>query len=248
MKLYRSVWLSFCLLCGVTGAVGALALSLASVTALFVMAALTGAVAAMVALSPDDPLRLPKGRWRRVGSWTVLAGAASVAVVGLGSLVGGWTAALILAVAVGASPSLARRWMEWLHGPDHPQSLPRSAEPSISDDSDGIDAISSETFRPEEIAHQPLDPGLLSDDALCLAWRASFSPLQRADTPAQRLRIVTARSAYLEELARRNPDGVAAWLASGARAAGNPARFVTGDGAAGRASIDWDSLIQGTEK
>jgi hypothetical protein len=30
-------------------------------------------------------------------------------------------------------------------------------------------------------------------------------------------------------------------------ATGNPSRFVLGDGAAGRASIDWDDLLQDTD-
>jgi hypothetical protein len=99
-----------------------------------------------------------------------------------------------------------------------------------------------------EVAQRPIDPTSLSGDALCLAWRASFSALLRAGAPAERLQIVEERLAYLQELERRNPGGVAAWLASGARAAGNPARFVTGDSAVGRTAIDWDSLIQGTDR
>ena len=38
--------------------------------------------------------------------------------------------------------------------------------------------------------------------------------------------------------------GLAAWLASGARAAGDPTRFVLGDRSAASTSIDWDALIQ----
>jgi len=91
-------------------------------------------------------------------------------------------------------------------------------------------------------------PGALSDEALCRAWRASFSALQKASSPTQRFRIVDERRAYLDEIERRTVHGMAAWLASGPRAAGDPSRFVLGDGAAGRARIDWDDLLQDTDK
>jgi hypothetical protein len=83
---------------------------------------------------------------------------------------------------------------------------------------------------------------------LCLAWRASFSALQRANSPVQRLRIVEERRAYLDEIEHRNARGMAAWLASGARAAGDPTRFVLGDSTAGRAPIDWNGLLHDTGK
>ncbi|WP_406047119.1 hypothetical protein [Kribbella sp. NBC_00889] len=63
-----------------------------------------------------------------------------------------------------------------------------------------------------------------------------------------RLRIVDERRAYLDEIERRSAHGMAAWLASGPRAAGDPTRFVLGDGAAGRARIDWDDLLHDTDK
>jgi hypothetical protein len=249
MKFYRLVWVSFCLLTGVTGAVGALDLSLASAAALFAVVAVTGGVAAMVASNPDDPLRLPGDRWRSVRSWSVLAGSVSVAAVGLGSLLGGWAAALLLALAVGTSPGIARRWIGWFQGPSDPeQPLPQTAEPCVGESSAAAVVTSYAAGGPAVIELGPADPGLLTDEALCLAWRRSFGALERSGTAAQRMEVVEHRSALLGELERRSPDGVAAWLASGARAAGNPARFVIGDGAAGRTCIDWDSLIQGTER
>jgi hypothetical protein len=107
-----------------------------------------------------------------------------------------------------------------------------------------------ESSRPEEPG--PKSPPrialeLLDDRALCLAWRVSFSGLQRAGTAEQRLRIVDERRAYLDELERRTASGLAAWLASGPRAAGDPSRFVLGNGAAGGASIDWDTLLHDTD-
>ncbi|MET9270645.1 hypothetical protein [Kribbella sp. NPDC003557] len=66
----------------------------------------------------------------------------------------------------------------------------------------------------------------LDDEALCLAWRRSFRRLEAAVTMAERLAVVAQRQRYLDELDRRSPDGVAAWLAAGARASGNPLPYV----------------------
>ncbi len=74
----------------------------------------------------------------------------------------------------------------------------------------------------------------LDDAALCLAWRRSFRRLETAHSAAERLSIVEQRQRYLDELQRRSPQGLAAWLASGARASGNPLPYV--DNARRRAS------------
>jgi hypothetical protein len=66
----------------------------------------------------------------------------------------------------------------------------------------------------------------LDDEALCLAWRRSFVHLQRATSPSSRLCYVQQRQRILDELERRSPDGLAAWLASGCRAAGNPLPYL----------------------
>ncbi|WP_406047476.1 hypothetical protein [Kribbella sp. NBC_00889] len=62
---------------------------------------------------------------------------------------------------------------------------------------------------------------------LCLAWRRSFKQLQSSTGRELRLGVADVRRAYLDELERRQPEAFAAWLASGPRAAGDPARFFT---------------------
>jgi hypothetical protein len=64
---------------------------------------------------------------------------------------------------------------------------------------------------------------------LCRQWHDSFEDLQKAPTPTARLRIVTARQQCLDELERRDPDGLNAWLSSTASAAGDPSRFIRMD-------------------
>jgi hypothetical protein len=66
----------------------------------------------------------------------------------------------------------------------------------------------------------------LPDVELCWAWRVSFRSLLERDEPAWRGQVVVARQAYLDELERRHPDEVAAWLASGPDPCGGPERFL----------------------
>lgn len=69
-----------------------------------------------------------------------------------------------------------------------------------------------------------------STGELCRQWQESYDALRRATSPAARLRIVEARQRCLDELERRDPDGLNAWLASNASAAGDPSRFLAGNG------------------
>jgi hypothetical protein len=50
---------------------------------------------------------------------------------------------------------------------------------------------------------------------------------------------------YLDELARRNPSGFGAWLASGPQIAGDPMPYLTADHI-DAATVDWDELTRGT--
>ncbi len=76
-------------------------------------------------------------------------------------------------------------------------------------------------------ADEPMpDLSRLDDEALCLVWRRSFLRLETARSAAERLAVVEQRQKYLDELQRRSPEGLAAWLAAGARASGNPLPYV----------------------
>ena len=78
----------------------------------------------------------------------------------------------------------------------------------------------------------PDDPGFTIPDQmtvadLCQAWRSSYVALERVTSPESRLRVVMMRAIYLDELERRAAPAMQAWLHSGARAAGDPSRWVT---------------------
>jgi hypothetical protein len=250
MRAYRVFWWLFCGVLGALGAVMAFTWSLSSVILLLVLAALMGAVVAMVALAdPDDPGRLPRDRRRIVARSTALTAGGTVSFIGLGTLLGAPTAVLLLAIVVGGSPYAIRYSVRWLSEHGH---LTSSSPPPLQLDRADRASRSAEAAilgtEPDQASGPQVAPGALSEADLCLAWRASFSALQRAGSPAQRLRIVDQRRAYLDEIERRSAHGMAAWLASGPRAAGDPSRFVLGDSAAGRAPIDWDDLLHDTDK
>jgi hypothetical protein len=67
-------------------------------------------------------------------------------------------------------------------------------------------------------------------DDLVRDWRRSYIALEQASDPATKMTLVERRQAYLDELERRYPDGLHDWLESGARAAGDPTKFVAGNG------------------
>ncbi|HET9875603.1 MAG TPA: hypothetical protein VFQ37_07520 [Mycobacterium sp.] len=101
---------------------------------------------------------------------------------------------------------------------------------------------------PESESRRRIEARLLTDPDLCRAWRASYSALQRTSSAAQRLRVVGLRAELLDELEHRNPDGFLVWMASGARAAADPTRYLTGHNATRPRPIDWDELISGTDR
>ena len=251
MKAYRVCWLLFCGVLGALGAVMTFTRSLGNVILLLVLAALTGAVVAMVALAdPDGPNRSPRDRRRIVARSTALTAGGTASFIGLGTLVGAPTAVLLQAIMVGGSPYAIRYCLRRLS--EHGHLASASPQPALPDRAARSLRSATAPILATEPDHQVSEPHVapdaLSDEALCHAWRASFSALQRANSPVQRLRIVDERRAYLDEIERRTAHGMAAWLASGPRAAGDPSRFVLGDGASGRAPIDWDDLLHDTDK
>jgi hypothetical protein len=69
-------------------------------------------------------------------------------------------------------------------------------------------------------------PADMDSATLCLAWRRSYLALDRPLSLLSRSLVVKRRQELLDELESRNPAGFAAWLDSGARAAGDPRRYI----------------------
>jgi hypothetical protein len=75
-------------------------------------------------------------------------------------------------------------------------------------------------------------PAALSTAELCLAWRRSYLELGELPAGPARDELVTHRQSMLDELERRDPAGFRRWLEAGARAGGDPGRYLaTGPGA-----------------
>ena len=72
----------------------------------------------------------------------------------------------------------------------------------------------------------PPDPAGLSIDELCRAWRVSFLELKTAHGPNALENVTQLRRRYLDELCYRDPEGFHQWLDDGARAAGDPSRYI----------------------
>lgn len=80
---------------------------------------------------------------------------------------------------------------------------------------------------------KPMPQATVSTDQLCCDWLASYAALNSAPTNEARLRVVMARQRCLDELERRDPVGLQAWLESSASAGSNPHRFLTGNDGGG---------------
>jgi hypothetical protein len=76
----------------------------------------------------------------------------------------------------------------------------------------------------------PDDPTTLGLDELCRAWRLSYLLLENAHGPGELEHAARLRRQYLDELVRRHPEGFRRWIDDGARAAGDPSRYLRPSG------------------
>jgi hypothetical protein len=153
------------------------------------------------------------------GRLTVLLTAAA----GLLAATQAW-ALLVILLLMATSPQadLVRRVRTWLSASESPEDREGAAR---AQDAPRLETAPASPFNPPV----PADLTGLDDAALVLAWRHSFVQLEAARSEQQRLQVVARRQQLLDELERRCPDGVARWLASGARAQSNPQRFLDRD-------------------
>jgi hypothetical protein len=180
-----------------------------------VLFALSAAAAGTAVWSGDDGRRAAP----RIARVALVAGLVGPAVIGLIAAFG-FAGVLIVLIFAGTSPALTSRirarWFAPVDRPTQQQGPPLDRVPAPR----GVPAVE----RP--VAEPMPDLNRLDDEALCLAWRRSFLRLEAAQSAAERLVVVEQRQKYFDELHRRSPEGLTAWLASGARASGNPMPYV----------------------
>lgn len=70
----------------------------------------------------------------------------------------------------------------------------------------------------------------LSAAELCNAWRHSYPALQRTSDYHQRARLVTWRQALLDEIEKRDAEGLRAWLSADAQPTNSPKNFLRAPG------------------
>jgi hypothetical protein len=173
-------------------------------------------VRAGLAATPDRPRAGPlQGRLRRA----VTSGGGLVALAALLQLSSPVTLALLLVLGLTSPPVTARvrRWSVHRGHGTRSRGQTTAAGPR-----DGrVDQVA---------AGPPVDEG--ADDLgtcevrlLCLQLRRTFWSMHETSDPDELLRLVTRRQRIIDELTRRNPQAMATWLESGARASGSPEKY-----------------------
>jgi hypothetical protein len=200
---YRVIWHCLAgLLCVVGVAAAVVVVPVATLVALTICVGLvSGLIGLSIFLIREDEGEPQQHLPRRVVTVGCLGGVVAVAITGLQVVIGAVALALAAIFAAG-SPTVVGSYLR-RHRPAtiHTSRSRAAGEPELA---------------------------AFSNAELCRAWLNSFDALRVAATPSIRLQIVQARQAYLDELERRDPDGLRAWLESNASPAGNPARFVGG--------------------
>jgi len=162
----------------------------------------------------------------------VLSGLLTWVCVGLAQVVGAATVVLLV-VLPATAPATAGAWsflgrrLGWHCAGRHADG---AVEAASLDHQVLVGAAGDPPAQwPVPLPDEDLDvPDLMTDLDLCHAWRSSFVALQRAGSVESRVRVVTMRALYLDELERRAGPALLAWFGSGARAAGDPTRFLFG--------------------
>ncbi len=192
-----------------------LAAGLFAASSLLPLLALVGAVVGVCTYTAleDGDGRSGTLRRRRPRSLAALSAIGTIVgiyvAVGMIVLVGAALGALLLAAAMAV---VAHRVLRGRWAASAPEAPPAHALPG---------------------EHRRPLPVLLPDDAatsttsqLCRAWRVSYLVLENTHDPVRLAEVAALRRAYLDELDRRDPDGFRRWLEDGARAAGDPARYI----------------------
>ena len=169
---------------------------------------------------PNEGLRaMANLTWRGLLVGTVLAAATGLTVV-LGTL-GLLLVVLLSGTAPGLPAGVRRGWKSVTQHRDAEAVDQQAERPGRV-----VQEVVSEPTLLDRTPWLPEALDSLDDVSLCLAWRSSFLLLEAAASVEDRVAIIEHRQRYLDELQRRNPQGVAAWLSSGARASGNPLPYL----------------------
>src|SRR6266540_2730398 len=210
MSAYRTIWRTVASLVCVTGAaLATVLLPLGMLLSVFVSAVLIGGLIGAGLASVQDDVTL-----RRLGRDSLviglLSGLAAIAAYGFGRLIGPATVVLAVVLVLTAPPLVGF--------------VVRRVAADSSGRTEVVPGLSTSSWTVASRATaSPL--ANLTDAALCAAWTRSCRSLREA-TPAEALRYVVVRQQCLDELERRDPAGLRAWLESAASPAGDPRPYI----------------------
>lgn len=219
MAMYRMAWRWSVLLAGVAGVwVAMSAWSLGGALVLFLFIG-SNAACIRCLMSRGSEARL----WRKAMRAGLASGALVLGACGLVAWLG-LQGLIVVAVLTLLSPTVLTTAVRRSHGrPRSDRSRPVRAD--VNGHAPDPTTATRHTLLDAPWMKQPTTS--MDDATLCFAWRVSFVALQQPVPPFSRLQIVDRRHEFLDELERRNPRGFQAWLASGARAAADPTKYVS---------------------
>lgn len=126
----------------------------------------------------------------------LLAAAAVTAVAGLSTVIGGWSAGIVV-ILVAVSPTVLR-WLRIVEPASTASSTSRPPAPS--------------PVGPTDIRRRPMD---LDDAELCRAWRDTGKAMGTRHSVRVTMELVEYRMLCLDEIERRNPKSSLDWLVDG---------------------------------
>ena len=224
MHLYKGQWLIVVVSSAAVGVITALLiLPAAEVVTVALASILLHSATRKVRRCPVTP-----GAHTKRTRFSGTAGAASAGVGAIGLLAVAPVSTLLLILLLAACSPQALTWLGASSTPPPPLGPPSEEQLLVPEEPHPPPTKPLAQPDPglQREASDAIDPVDMSDQQLCLAWRASYIALRHTSCLADQLALSTLRATYLVELELRDPGGFAAWIASGARAASDPARFV----------------------
>lgn len=233
MRTYRVVWLFVWVMIALVGVSVAFIASPAALGFLFLAFAALGSMLPL-SIVGDYGNRCARDRIRLIAKGALIGGTTAGSFVGFAVTLGAGVFLLVVFLMI-SSPSALSAYGRWV------SSAPKPSAAQVEALARALAYANPEYVPPVQ---QLGDLRLCTDEQLCRDWRSSYFALQAESSSTGMTRAVEERQRYLDEFERRNRSGFAAWLASGARAPGDPLPYLTG-GAVAHPTINWDELTRG---
>jgi hypothetical protein len=213
MRDYRRAWRTWWLLFALVGTAGAVLTWPAPVLLLTWIFGATLGAALITGSRGEDDAAAP---FAHVTAREALSAAVSGALVMSGVV--GWLA--ISAVGGIGLVALALVSSPWFLGVV--RSRTGASGPPVRRPGETLDDVIADAESLDELCHR------MSTPELCLAWHQTFTLVNHADAPHRQMRVLVLREAFLDELVRRDPDGLDAWICSPVPAHAAPTAFFGG--------------------